>query len=94
MFIFVYTLDYARQKFIHELIVNGECGKHHSARIVFVGKNGVGKTSLMRRLLWQNKEDVMSTQSTDGIEVEKCNINIKDGKWSQCDGKKLFVHHW
>ncbi|CAG2241367.1 unnamed protein product [Mytilus edulis] len=77
--------DEERQKFIHELFLKGECGKLHFARLVFIGKNGVGKTSLMRRLLWQNKEDVTSTQSTDGIEVEKCNINIADGKWSPCD---------
>ncbi|CAG2205881.1 unnamed protein product [Mytilus edulis] len=81
------TRDEERQQFIHELFLKGECGKLHFARLVFIGKNGVGKTSLMRRLLWQNKEDVTSTQSTDGIEVEKCNINIKDGKWSKWDSK-------
>ncbi|CAG2214547.1 unnamed protein product [Mytilus edulis] len=62
-----------------------ECGKLHFARLVFIGKHGVGKTSLMKRLLWHNKEDVTSTESTDGIEVEKCNINIADGKWSPCN---------
>ncbi|XP_076084523.1 uncharacterized protein LOC143055275 [Mytilus galloprovincialis] len=77
--------DDERQKFIHELCLKGECGKLHFARLVFIGKNGVGKTSLMRRLLWQKKEDVTSTESTDGIEVEKCNINIADGEWSPCD---------
>ncbi|CAC5371715.1 unnamed protein product [Mytilus coruscus] len=81
----VQLYDNKRQKFIHELMLKGECGKLHFARLVFIGKNGVGKTSLMRRLLWQHKEDVTFTQSTDGIEVEKCNINIKDGKWSHCD---------
>ncbi|XP_076084515.1 uncharacterized protein LOC143055269 [Mytilus galloprovincialis] len=79
------TTDDETQKFIHELFLKGECGKHHFARLVFIGKNGVGKTSLMKRLLWHNKEDVTSTQSTDGIEVEKCNINIADGKWSPCN---------
>lgn len=83
-------LDNERQKFIHELFLKGECGKLHFARLVFIGKNGVGKTSLMRRLLWQEKEDVTSTQSTDGIEVEKCNINITNGKWTPCNGKTLF----
>ncbi|XP_076084533.1 uncharacterized protein LOC143055284 [Mytilus galloprovincialis] len=39
----------------------------------------------MRRLLWHKKEDVTSTQSTDGIEIEKCNISIADGKWSPCN---------
>ncbi|CAC5355627.1 unnamed protein product [Mytilus coruscus] len=83
--IHVQLYDEERQQFIHELFKKGECGKLHFARLVLIGKNGVGKTSLMRRLLWQNKGDVTSTQSTDGIEVEKCNINIKDGKWSKCD---------
>ncbi|XP_052086073.1 uncharacterized protein LOC127723463 isoform X2 [Mytilus californianus] len=77
--------DEERQKFIQELFLKGECGKLHFARLVFVGKNGVGKTSLMRRLLWKEKEDVTLTQSTDGIEVEKCNINIANGKWSPCN---------
>lgn len=46
----------------------------------------------MRRLLGQDKKDVMSTESTDGIEVEKCNINIVNGKWSKCDGtNRLFL---
>ncbi|OPL33286.1 neuralized pats1, partial [Mytilus galloprovincialis] len=78
------TTDVERQKFIHELFLKGECGKLHFARLVFIGKHGVGKTSLMRRLLWHKKEDVTSTQSTDGIEVEKCNISIANGKWSPC----------
>ncbi|VDI30733.1 Hypothetical predicted protein [Mytilus galloprovincialis] len=79
------TQDEERQQFIHELFLKGECGKLHFARLVFIGKNGVGKTSLMRRLLWHDKEAIPSTQSTDGIEIEKCNININDGKWSKCD---------
>ncbi|CAG2205294.1 unnamed protein product [Mytilus edulis] len=93
----VQPYDDERQKFIHELFLKGECGKLHFARLVFIGKNGVGKTSLMRRLLWHNKEDVTSTQSTDGIEVEKCNINIADGKWSPCDkiddDLTRLIHH-
>ncbi|XP_076108934.1 uncharacterized protein LOC143076921 [Mytilus galloprovincialis] len=77
--------DDEKQRFIQELFLKGECGKHHFARLIFIGKNGVGKTSLMRRLLWKNKKDVISTLSTDGIEVEKCNINITNGKWSPSD---------
>ncbi|VDI73476.1 Hypothetical predicted protein, partial [Mytilus galloprovincialis] len=86
------TTDDETQKFIHELFLKGECGKLHFARLVFIGKNGVGKTSLMKRLLWHNKEDVTSTQSTDGIEVEKCNINIADGKWSPCNVDRVAVN--
>ncbi|CAG2200452.1 unnamed protein product [Mytilus edulis] len=86
-FIIASAADDERKKFIHELFLKGECGKLYFTRLVFIGKNGVGKTSLMRRLLWQKKEDVTSTQSTDGIEVEKCNISIADGKWSPCNSK-------
>ncbi|XP_076084462.1 uncharacterized protein LOC143055213 [Mytilus galloprovincialis] len=80
----VHINDDERQKIIHKLFKKGERGKLHFARLVFIGKNGVGKTSLMRRLLWHDKEEVPLIQSTDGIEVEKCNINIVDGKWSPC----------
>lgn len=41
----------------------------------------------MRRLLWQSQKEVLSTQSTDGVEIEKCNINVKNGEWSLCDSK-------
>ncbi|XP_052094031.1 uncharacterized protein LOC127730022 [Mytilus californianus] len=49
-------------------------------RVIVVGKQGVGKTSLIRRLLC---EDVSNVQSTNGIDiyVKKCKIRIRDGKW-------------
>lgn len=38
----------------------------------------------MRRLLWGTKKDVSAaSQSTDGIEIEKCNINVTNGKWTK-----------
>lgn len=80
------TTKEENQKFIKE-----ECGKHYFARLIFVGQNGVGKTSLMRRLLWRTKNDVSSPQSTDGIEIEKCNIDVTNGKWSKCDSKAFFI---
>ncbi|XP_063417029.1 probable serine/threonine-protein kinase roco6 [Mytilus trossulus] len=39
----------------------------------------------MRRLLWGTKDQSSSTQSTDGIDIKKCNINIEDGSWSPCN---------
>ncbi|CAC5403711.1 unnamed protein product [Mytilus coruscus] len=77
--------DEDKQKNIYELFSKNECGKHYFARVAFIGKEGVGKTSLMRRLLWQKKKEVTSPDSTDGIEIEKCNINVKNGKWSPCE---------
>lgn len=45
----------------------------------------------MRRLLWKEKDDAKSDQTTDGIAIKKCNIHVKDGRWSLCDGKKCFT---
>ncbi|VDI52546.1 Hypothetical predicted protein [Mytilus galloprovincialis] len=47
---------------------------------MIVGKESVGKTCLMRRLL---KEDISDVSSTDGVDivVRRCKINIEDGKW-------------
>lgn len=48
-------------------------------RIIVVGKDRVGKSSLIRRLLGQNIDDVIST---DGIEINRsCKIRTSDGKW-------------
>ncbi|CAC5416064.1 unnamed protein product [Mytilus coruscus] len=48
-------------------------------RIQVIGKDRVGKTSLVRRLLGYSKHD---GRSTDGIYIEKtCQIRTRDGKW-------------
>ncbi|XP_052097433.1 uncharacterized protein LOC127732435 [Mytilus californianus] len=49
-------------------------------RIMIVGKESAGKTCLLRRLL---KEDISDVSSTDGVDIDvrRCKINIKDGKW-------------
>ncbi|CAG2192621.1 unnamed protein product [Mytilus edulis] len=73
---------------IHEHIQKKTCGKHYFARVVLIGKNGVGKTSLMRRLLLGTKEQSSFTESTDSIDIKKCNINVKDGNWSPCNKLK------
>lgn len=92
----LFMSDNERQQFIQGLLRKGECGKHHFARVIIIGKNGVGKTSLMRRLLWQKKEEMTPPDSTDGIDIEKCNINVKNGNWSPCDSKSnnfyRFIH--
>ncbi|CAG2216938.1 unnamed protein product [Mytilus edulis] len=49
-------------------------------RIQVIGKDRVGKSSLVRRLLGQNINDV---KSTDGIEINRsCKIRTSDGKWT------------
>ncbi|VDI69242.1 Hypothetical predicted protein [Mytilus galloprovincialis] len=48
-------------------------------RIQVIGKDGVGKTSLVSRLLGYGRHD---GTSTDGIEINrKCQIRKKDGEW-------------
>lgn len=81
--------DEEKKRWIHELILKGESAKHYFARVVLIENTGGGKTSLRHRLLWQNRNADDSTGSTDGIEIEKCNINVINGKWSQCDSKTL-----
>ena len=55
-------------------------------RVMIIGENGVGKTSLLRRLLGESIEGVTST---DGIEiiVHRCKIRLSDGKWIINKGK-------
>ncbi|XP_063418365.1 probable serine/threonine-protein kinase pats1 [Mytilus trossulus] len=48
-------------------------------RIQVIGKEGVGKSSLVRRLVGNSN---MKVNSTDGIDiVTKCKIRTTDGKW-------------
>ncbi|VDI09241.1 Hypothetical predicted protein [Mytilus galloprovincialis] len=48
-------------------------------RIQVIGKDRVGKTSLVRRLLGKGIDDVIST---DGIDIDKsCQIRTSDGEW-------------
>lgn len=54
-------------------------------RIQVIGKEKVGKTSLVRRLLGQEINDVVST---DGIDIYKtCQIRTSDGKWIVGEGE-------
>lgn len=57
-------------------------------RIVVIGKQRVGKTSLVRRLLFLENGKYDGT-STDGIEIyRKCQIRKTDGKWFVGAGKQ------
>ncbi|CAG2224646.1 unnamed protein product [Mytilus edulis] len=55
--------------------------RRYFTRIMIVGKEGVGKTCLLRRLLNESIEDVNSTDGVD-IVVRRCKINIHDGEWT------------
>lgn len=58
--------------------------RRYFIKIFILGKKGVGKTSLMRRLL---REEINDVQSTDGIDiVKRCKVRVHDGKWIFCKG--------
>lgn len=57
-------------------------------RIQVIGKDRVGKTCLVRRLLGQGIDDV---ESTDGMEVSRqCQIQTSDGEWLVGEGEFDF----
>lgn len=59
-------------------------------RIQVIGKDRVGKTSLIRRLLYLDKGQY-GGQSTDGIDIyRKCQIRTCDGEWIVGEGK-LYI---
>ncbi|XP_063409161.1 uncharacterized protein LOC134692632 [Mytilus trossulus] len=73
------------------LIQTEKTEKRYFVRTMIVGKESVGKTCLLRRLL---KEDIADVTSTDGVDiaVRRCKINIKNGKWiigKEIDDDKL-----
>ncbi|CAC5379494.1 unnamed protein product [Mytilus coruscus] len=63
-----------------KLMQSSQNENRYFVRIMLVGKESVGKTCLLRRLL---KEDISDVSSTDGVDivVRRCKINIEDGKW-------------
>lgn len=57
-------------------------------RVQVIGKDRVGKTSLVRRLLYL-EDGKYDGKSTDGIEINrKCQIRRNDGAWFVGEGKK------
>lgn len=61
-------------------------------KIFILGKKGVGKTSLMRRLLREGTDDVKSTEGIDI--VKRCRIRVRDGLWKSCTGKICNIHFY
>lgn len=60
-------------------------------RIQVIGKDGVGKSSLVRGLIGDINTNL---NSTDGIDIiKKCQIRMTDGEWVIGKGElHLFVH--
>ncbi|CAC5371597.1 unnamed protein product [Mytilus coruscus] len=56
--------------------------RRRDINLVIVGKKGVGKTSLVRRLFGENIDDV---KSTNGIEIHRrrCRISLNNWEWNK-----------
>lgn len=69
-----------RNKYV-KLTTSSETEKRHFVRIMFVGKESVGKTCLVKRLLGESIDD--EPPSTDGVDIiiRRCKINIENGEW-------------
>lgn len=80
-----------RNKF-KQLMTSSKTEKRYFLRIMIVGKEAVGKTCLLKRLL---KESIFGVKSTDGVEiiVRHCKINIQDGKWIIGKGMYIFIYY-
>lgn len=63
----------------YKLTQTSKTENRYFVNIKVVGKQGAGKTSLVRRLLKENINDV---SCTDGIVIHRCKINIENGKWT------------
>lgn len=79
--VFCYLLEKAnkdeRNRYMRAIEVGSEVREY--VRIQVIGKDRVGKTSLVYRLLGYGRYD---GKSTDGIEINrKCQIRKKDGEW-------------
>ncbi|XP_071142107.1 uncharacterized protein [Mytilus edulis] len=64
----------------NKVMQSSQTENRYFVRIMIVGKESVGKTCLLRRLL---KEPISDVTSTDGVDivVRRCKINIEDGTW-------------
>lgn len=59
---------------------NSATKKRYFVRIMILGKESAGKTSLMRRLMRENISGVSNKNGVD-IVVRQCKINIDSGEW-------------
>ncbi|XP_052082642.1 uncharacterized protein LOC127720206 isoform X2 [Mytilus californianus] len=63
-----------------KLMQSSKTERRYFVKIMIVGKESVGKTCLLRRLLREKIGDVSSTDGID-IVVRRCIINRENGKW-------------
>lgn len=74
-----------------KILKEGSQRRYH-IKLMILGRHGVGKTSLMKRLLQETIEQVKDVKSTDGINIEKkCKVDIVSGKWIFCEGNNIDI---
>ena len=68
---------------INDILQHGVEENYH-VRVMVVGKEGVGKSTLTRRLI-QLPVDISRYDSTDGIDVHihTCEVDLDSGVWSK-----------
>ena len=73
---------------LNDILRHGVEENYH-IRVMVVGKQGVGKSTLTSRLL-QRQVNIKQYNTTDGIDVHvhSCEVDIETGEWSEynfCD---------
>ena len=73
--------DFVVNETFHQILRNGVEENYH-IRVMLVGNEGVGKSTLLRRLL-RKPVKIKTYNSTNGIDVHihSCNVDIETGEW-------------
>ena len=78
---------------VNDILQHGVEENYH-VRVMVVGKEGVGKSTLTRRLI-QLPVDIRQYNSTDGIDVHihTCEVDLDSGVWSKYFQLLAFMFH-
>lgn len=66
--------------------------KRYNIRVMIVGESSAGKTCLLRRLMNERIDDVVST---DGLDIKRrtCQVDVNTAKWYFTTSKYFLVFH-
>lgn len=64
---------------LYKSLVETQSVEMYYIRLVVLGQEGVGKTTLVKRLLQESTSEVKSTNGIE-INVDKCGISLHDGE--------------
>ncbi|KAL3887712.1 hypothetical protein ACJMK2_000105, partial [Sinanodonta woodiana] len=91
----ILSMDYNSIQLYQKALDAGK-EKVYNIRVMVVGQFGVGKTTLIKRLLGQ-PVDISERNSTEGIDVHKhcCKISLDKGEWIEPvdDSDQLYILH-